>query len=117
MDSGATHYMTPDINNLQQSTPYYGHEQVIIGNGKSFLVLHIGSCSFQFSSSTFPIKLNFVHVLHLSHNLISIAKLCHDNVAFVEFHPDFFCFFFCQRSSLQDNPTMGSSGASGCFTS
>lgn len=26
MDSGATHHMTPDINNIQQPTPYYGHE-------------------------------------------------------------------------------------------
>lgn len=91
MDSGATHHMTPDISNIQNASPYYGHEQVVIGNGKSLPVSHIGSYSV--SSPFYPasLKLNFVlHAPNLSHNLISIAKLCYDNHAFVEFHPTHF---------------------------
>lgn len=87
MDSGATHHMTPDITHLQQSSPYYGSEQVVVGNGKSIPVLNIGSSSISSVSSQSPIHLHSVlHTPHLSYNLISVAKLCHDNHAFVEFH-------------------------------
>jgi hypothetical protein len=43
-------------------------------------------------SSNHPIYLhNILHVPGLSKHLLSIQKLAHDNHAFVELHPSFFC--------------------------
>lgn len=91
MDSGATHHLTPDLNNLQHSTPYFGTKQVVIGNGKSLPILNIGSKSLCSPSTSSSVKLkSILHAPHLSHNLINIARLCHDNRAFIEFYSTHF---------------------------
>lgn len=91
MESRATHHMTQDLYTLQHYTPYYGDEQVIIGNGKSHPVLNIGSTILHPSISSSPIQFTFIlHTPQLSKGLISIAKLCYDNKAFVEFYHSFF---------------------------
>lgn len=68
MDSGATHHMTLDFSQLQQSGPYLGNGQVIIDNGKSLLVKHVGS-----SCLSHSIKLNFI--LH-DCTLLSVNHKC-----------------------------------------
>ncbi|MDV3146689.1 MAG: reverse transcriptase domain-containing protein, partial [Sweet potato little leaf phytoplasma] len=89
LDFGATHHMTPDASSLCNLMPYHGGEQVTIGNGKHLPITHIGSSSI-FSVSK-PILLNSVlYTPSLTKKLVSVAKLCKDNKAYVEFYSSFF---------------------------
>ena len=90
MDSSTTHHFTPDYNVLEGATPFGGQEQVTVGNGKSLTISHIGHAKLPAMHSS---SLTLKHILHtpaISHNLLSVVKLCRDNKAFVEFHPNSF---------------------------
>lgn len=83
--------MTPDLSNNQELVPYTSDEQVVVGTGMSLPILNVGTFVISSSSSSKSIQLNNVlHTPYLSHNLISMAKLCHDNHAYVEFQPNVF---------------------------
>ena len=41
-DSGASNHVTTNANNLVEHTPYYGNEQVRVGNGMGISIKHIG---------------------------------------------------------------------------
>ncbi|KAH9672921.1 retrovirus-related pol polyprotein from transposon RE1 [Citrus sinensis] len=43
LDSGATHHLTNDLNNLSISEPYEGNEKLLIGNGHGLTISHIVS--------------------------------------------------------------------------
>ena len=61
----------------------------MVGNGKKLPISHSENSLLSFSSS--PLKLNkILHALSLSNNLLSVFRLCVDNIAFMEFYPDFF---------------------------
>ncbi|MCH93743.1 retrovirus-related Pol polyprotein from transposon TNT 1-94, partial [Trifolium medium] len=68
-DSGASYHVTSDPSNLQQSTPFEGHDQIYIGNGQG---LHISSAG----TSTFPSPLHPNYSLKLNNLLLvpSITK-------------------------------------------
>ncbi|KAI3427490.1 Protein kinase domain-containing protein [Psidium guajava] len=90
IDSGATHYVTSRVDDLQFVTPYQGQSTVIVGNGNVILISHVGYKSISRHPS--PLHLNNVLcVPKISNRLISVSKLYSDNNAFVEFHPDCFC--------------------------
>ncbi|CAA7036529.1 unnamed protein product [Microthlaspi erraticum] len=40
LDSGATHHMTSDLNNLALHQPYYGSEDVVIADGSAIPITH-----------------------------------------------------------------------------
>lgn len=83
--------MTPDLSNNQELVPYTSDEQVVVGTGMSLPILNVGTFVISSSSSSKSIQLNNVlHTPYLSHNLISMANLCHDNHAYVEFQPNVF---------------------------
>ncbi|CAA0833068.1 Unknown protein [Striga hermonthica] len=42
VDSGATHHITNDLGSLQLTTPYYGDEHVVVGDGSSLPITHTG---------------------------------------------------------------------------
>jgi len=45
MDSGTTHHLTADLENLGIHSEYQGPEEVTIGNGSKILISHIGKSS------------------------------------------------------------------------
>lgn len=91
LDLGAKHHMTPNLTNVQNHSPYSSCEQIIVGNGNSIPITNIGSTFLSSQVSNHFVKLSFVlHAPHLSHNPISIAPLCYDNHAYIEFFLDSF---------------------------
>ena len=98
MDFGATHYLTPDLSSMSSPIPFHGNENVMVGNGKTINISHIGNISIPTHSRFLKLK----HVLHtpkISKQLISITKLCYDNNAYVESHPTF-SLLSCQKFYL-----------------
>ncbi|KAK0605807.1 hypothetical protein LWI29_030936 [Acer saccharum] len=89
LDSGASHHMTSDLQNLSLHSEYGGPEDIMVGDGKTIPITHTGSTSLHTSTKSFPLS----HVLcspHISHNLISVSKFCTHNNTSIEFFPD--CF-------------------------
>ena len=86
MDSGATHHLTNDLQNLALHQPYLGDDSVMIGDGSGLAITHTGSSSLPFSSRN--IRLNDVLcVPNIKKNLISVYRLCNTNKVSVEFFP------------------------------
>lgn len=48
-DSGSTNHITSNVENLMQKSPYTGQEQVLIDNGKSLKIFHVGNITFSSS--------------------------------------------------------------------
>lgn len=73
--------MTPTSDNVDSATSYNGNDRVIVGNGKSLSITHIGN-----RLVTPNIHLNDVLVVpNLTRNLLSISRLTRDfsiNVVF-----------------------------------
>uniref|UniRef100_A0A2N9I9N7 CCHC-type domain-containing protein n=1 Tax=Fagus sylvatica TaxID=28930 RepID=A0A2N9I9N7_FAGSY len=42
-DTGATSHMTSTAGNLHSSSPYYGHDYVVVGNGTRLPISHVGN--------------------------------------------------------------------------
>ncbi|KAM2253909.1 hypothetical protein ACFX1S_008245 [Malus domestica] len=78
VDTGASHHMTPDVTVLNRATPYEGTEKIIVGNGESLEVTHIGNGILQTQSHALHLK-QILHVPLLTVNLLSVKKLCKDN--------------------------------------
>ncbi|KAJ9550796.1 hypothetical protein OSB04_014841 [Centaurea solstitialis] len=89
MDSGATHHFTPDFNAMDLASPYHGCEKVTVSDGKQRTISNIGRKCFSTNSSSIYLN-NILHSPSLSHNLVSVSKLCRDNNAFVKFYDDSF---------------------------
>jgi hypothetical protein len=45
--------MTPDVSQLDKMEPYTSNDRVIVGNGSSLPITHMGSCS---PTPTFKLK-------------------------------------------------------------
>lgn len=89
-DIGATSHMTNDVNALDKSVPYTSNQRVVVGNGHSLSLSHIGSISSLFHSH--PLKISGVlFVPHITRNLLSISKL------------DIFFFWFFYVGSSDKN--------------
>lgn len=85
---GASFHVTGNSQNIQQTTPFEGPDQVFIGNGQGLKVHSLGSTSF-LSSYNPQISLvlkNLLHVPSITKNLISVSKFAHDNNVYFEFH-------------------------------
>ncbi|MCH81099.1 retrovirus-related Pol polyprotein from transposon TNT 1-94, partial [Trifolium medium] len=98
-DSGASHHLTYDPYNLAQSSPYFGHDQVMMGNGQGVSIHSLGQSSFH-SPSDPSVKLELKDLLHvpsISKNLLSVSKFAQDNNVIFEFHP-YKCFVKSQAS-------------------
>ena len=84
MDSGATHHITSDLNNLSLHTPYQGSDDVLIADGSSLPITHTGSSIF--STPTRNLSLHkILCVPNVDKNLISVYRLCNTNGVSVEF--------------------------------
>lgn len=83
IDSGATYHVTPRVADLQSLTPYQSQSSIVVANGNVVPISHVRYKSI--SQHSIPLHLNKIF-------LISVSKLCNDNNAFVELHPDYFLF-------------------------
>jgi hypothetical protein len=89
LDSGASHHVTADLDNLSLHSPYNGHDDVMIGDGTSLSITHTGST--KISSPHFTFKLsNILCVPTMKRNLISVYQFCNSNNVSVEFLPSLF---------------------------
>jgi hypothetical protein len=84
MDSGASSHMAAYPGNLSSLSLTSTNSRIIVGNGTSLPITHIGSAAFP--STSRPLSLNNVLVSpHLRHNLVSVKTLTRDNSITVEF--------------------------------
>jgi GAG-pre-integrase domain len=78
IDSGASHHVTGDFNNLSSFYAYPGSNTLQISNSISFPIQSFGSSSLSLNSTT--LHLNEVLVVpHFTKNLISLSRLLLDN--------------------------------------
>lgn len=93
-DSGATNYVTFDLNNLNIGSKYKGAERVQMRNGAGLIISNFGSSTLttldKHSSHSFLLN-NLLHVPNIIKNLMSVSQFAKDNDVFFEFHPTF-CF-------------------------
>lgn len=88
-DSGATSHMTHDPDGVDTLVAYSGNEHVMVGNGQSLSISHIGSVSPAYPPNSLPLS-NVLVVPGLKKNLISISQLMKDNNCCVSFSPSGF---------------------------
>ena len=87
-DSGSTHHVTNDQNNIQNPVIYTGPDQLYVGNGQGLHISSTGSSKFHINSTHFKLN-DILHVPLITKNLLSIHKFTLDNNVYVEFHPNF----------------------------
>ncbi|KAJ0542271.1 putative RNA-directed DNA polymerase [Helianthus annuus] len=88
-DTGSNNHVAPDMSGFDSATPYFGEDNLLVGDGKSLPILHIGSAKIFSPSRTFHLK-NVLHVPKIKRHLLSVQKFCHDNNVYFEFHSTFF---------------------------
>ncbi|KAG7536467.1 Integrase catalytic core [Arabidopsis suecica] len=86
LDSGATHHITSDLNNLALHQPYTGADDVMVADGSTVPITHTGSASLFTNSRPLTMK-NVLYVPDIHKNLISVYRLCNANRVSVEFFP------------------------------
>ena len=89
LDSGASHHITNDLEQLHLTTPYHGKDQLYVGDGTALPITHTGKT--QLTSQLHTLHLhNVLHIPTISQKLISISQLCRSNPISVEFFSDYF---------------------------
>ena len=83
-DSGASHHVTSDLNNLSIHAPCNGSDDIMIGDGTRLPITHTGSTSLHNSNTQFSLT-NVLCVPNVARNLISISKFCISNNSSIEF--------------------------------
>lgn len=89
LDSGASHHVTVDLNNLSLHTPYAGSDDVMIGDDTGLHITHTGSTTILTPTRTFNLH-NILCVPNMKKNLISIYQFCNTNHVSIEFLPTIF---------------------------
>ncbi|KAI4345931.1 hypothetical protein L6164_013016 [Bauhinia variegata] len=90
VDSGASHHVTNDLQNLAHHYPYNGTEELVVGDGTGLPITHSGSLLLP-SSYTSSFKLqNVLCAPQISKNIISVSKFTSQNKKSIEFSPSSF---------------------------
>ena len=90
MDTGATAHMFAHPDNLASFTPVTTVRRIIVGDGSTLPITHVGHTSFP--SNSMPITLSNILVSpHLIKSLISVRRLTRENPITVEFDELGFC--------------------------
>ena len=89
LDSGASHHVTTNFNNLSLHSAYEGLDDMMVGNGKHLNITHTGSLNLPSPSKTFMLS-NVFCVPDMKQNLISVSKFCKSNNVSVEFSHSLF---------------------------
>lgn len=85
-DSGATHYITSDLANLNFHSPYEGSDHLKLWNVSGFPIEHIGFVSFTSRTTTLQLS-DVFYVPSITKNLLSMHQFTKDNNWLIEFHP------------------------------
>ena len=95
-DSGTFDHLTANLNSLSNQSQYKGPKQVIVGNGQSLPINHIGNNTLHTKYHNFILK-NVLYVPRIAMNLLSVHKCClHNNCS---------CYFDANQIKIQDIPT------------
>ena len=86
LDSGATHHITSDLNNLSMHQPYHGNDDVLIADGSTLSISHTGSSLIPTYTRDLSLQ-KILCVPNIDKNLISVYRLCNTNGVSVEFFP------------------------------
>ena len=89
LDSGSSHYITANLNNLNLHAPNDGLDDVVIGDGTGLSITHSGSTYLSIPSRSFTLQ-NVLCVPNMKRNLISISQFFKTNKTLVEFLPSSF---------------------------
>jgi len=90
LDSGASHHLTHDNDNLIAKMSYSGPDVVKIGNNTGLPIKNVGSAVYTSPCTAHNFFIyNLLHVPSISKNLLSVSRLARDNNVFFEFHSDF----------------------------
>ena len=89
-DTGASNHITSDLANLAIHNEYHGQDQVVVGNGASLNIAHIGSNKIPHGSSSLAMN-NILHCPSIAANLLSVCQFTHDNNCYFIFFSD--CFY------------------------
>ena len=82
-NSGATNHITLGIHNLMNKTEFARQDKIVMGNGTSWNIKHIGQSSFQSQFNSKLLSLNLLlHVPSITKNLLSVSKFAKDNVVY-----------------------------------
>jgi hypothetical protein len=77
LDTGATDHMTGDPGNLHSLTLYHCIDGVMVGNGESLPITHIGQANIGSGSSSLKLK-DVILVPDIKKDLLSVSKLTSD---------------------------------------
>lgn len=89
-DSGASHHITFDYNNLNNAVDYQGQEKLQVGNGAGLKIANIGDTLLNSPSSKHAFTLqSLLHVPQIKKNLFSVSQFAKENNVYFEFHPNF----------------------------
>lgn len=86
MDSGASHNLTSDLNNLSIHSEYNGTDEVQIADGSGLHISHIGSATISHPSRNLLLS-NVLCVPSAQRNLLYVHEFTKENNVFIEFHP------------------------------
>jgi len=70
-DSGTSNHLTANLGNLSIQLQYKGLEQIIVGNGQTLHINHIGNASISTKYHNFVLK-NVLHVPRIVMKLLSV---------------------------------------------
>ncbi|KAH9646728.1 retrovirus-related pol polyprotein from transposon RE1 [Citrus sinensis] len=85
LDSGATHHLTNNLQNLNMGMEYSGNQLLHVGNGEGLNISHIGYACFHTSCDSLLHLNDILYVPAITKNLISISTLLKDNDITIEF--------------------------------
>ena len=89
LESGSSHHVTVDLNNLTFHAPYDGPNDIVISDGNELHITHSGLTCLSTPSHSFTSP-NVLCVPSMKLNLISISKFFKSNQTYVEFLPSSF---------------------------
>lgn len=76
-DTGVSAHMTADAGKLHPLIPCTGPEKIMVGNGESLNISHIGDTTIATGNNSLPLH-NVLVVPNIKKNLISISQLTSD---------------------------------------
>ena len=77
LDTGGSTHMTADAGKLHSLIPYTGPEKIMVGNGESLNISHIGDTTIATGNNSLPLH-NVLVVPNIKKNLISVSQLTSD---------------------------------------
>ena len=89
-DTGVTHHVTSDLDNLSIHTPYHGSDTVQVRNGAGLSISNTGTATLHTPNSKFSLR-NVLHCPNASANLLSVPQFSRDNQCYFCFDDAGFC--------------------------